>query len=179
MELALLSPVLLMLLAGTADVIGHIRATLRLETASATVAQGIAQCSRLGSAAGHFSAAQSTLGGLLNLSANQGGGAMILSAIQMSGGTPTVTWQVRQGDAGQRSVIGVPGGRATLTDGMTVPAGQTLLAVEVYGQPTSFVLSQGFMRSMFGPLSGVSVFASRWADPVRGAGTGDEASCGS
>lgn len=178
MELALLAPVLLLLLAGTSDVIGHNRAAMRLDSASAAAAQGLAQCSRLRAPAQYFASAQASLNGLVDFSSRQGGGAMIVSAIQAVDATPTVTWQARVGDPTQRSVVGVQGGRAALSGGMAVPAGQTLIAVEVYGQPTSFVLSPGFMRSLFGPLSGVSIFSSRWADPVAGAGTGDEPGCG-
>lgn len=161
LEIALLAPILLLLLAGTGDVFNHQRLYMRLESASTLVAQMVSQCTNVtsrGDANQFFAHAQAAVGDSADLRGTSGG-AIIISAIGGSG--PTVLWQLRSGNATQPSMIGTPGGPAYLAGGMTVPDGQTLLAVEIYGTSSPYVLSPGLMRSMFGPLASITVFVSR------------------
>lgn len=170
LEMALVSPILLLLLAGTSDVVNYHRTHMRIETASALIAQVVSQCARItntGDVNEFFNYGQATVGSLADLRSTTGNGAIIISAIGMVNNAARVRWQVRTGNPTQPSVFGVSGGPASLSGNMTFSASQTLFAVEVYGAANTYVLSRGFMGSMFGPLNGVTLLASRAADPLQ------------
>ena len=168
-EMALVAPILLLLLAGTSDVVNYHRAHLRIETASALIAQIVSQCTRItttGDTDQFFAYGQATVGTLVDLRSTSGVGSIIISAVSLVGGTTRVNWQVRTGNATQPSSVGTTGGVATLSGNMAMPSGQTLFVVEVYGSTQTYVVSSGMMGSFIGPLRGVTAYLSRATDPT-------------
>ncbi len=175
-EMALVAPFLLLMLAGTSDIVNYHRTHLRIETASALIAQIVSQCTRItapratgapdGDTEQLFVFGQAAVGALADLRSGTGSGSIIISSLGQVSNVTRVRWQVRTGNTTQPSSVGATGAVATLSGNMSVPVGQTLFVVEVYGTTQTYVLSRGFMGSLFGPLRGVTAYLSRASDPT-------------
>lgn len=171
-ELALVAPVLVLLLAGVSDVVTYYRAQLRFETASAMLGQIVSQCSTITNQADaneFYSYAQTIVGNLTNLSSTNGTGAIIISAMGVTTANnvtaPRIRWQLRSGNPTQNSTFGAVNGVANLGAGNnTVGNGSTIFGIEIYGSTQAYVLSQNIMGTLLGPLKGVTLFASRATD---------------
>lgn len=169
-EMALVAPIVLLLIAGTVDVVRHLRAHLRVETAAVQIAQIVSQCTRInapGDTDRLWSYGQAVAGNIVDLRSTNGTGAIVVSAISMVGNAPQVRWQQRSGNPTYSSRFGTPGNTAILSDNMTVPAGQTLFAVEVTGASQAWVFGSGMMGSLLGQLTGVTMYLSRATDPTQ------------
>lgn len=169
LELALVAPVLLTLLLGMTDLVNYYRVQLRMDTAAVQIAQIVSQCKRIttpGDIDQFWAYGQSLMGNQASLTATSPKGTVVVSAVSMVGTATKVRWQSRVGSTAYTSRVGIAGGNALLTGAM-IPAGQTLFVVEANGaaqQP--FVLSQAFMASQLGQLTGMTLFLSRATDPV-------------
>jgi TadE-like protein len=169
LELALVAPGFLLLLLGMTDLVNYYRIQLRMDTASAQVAQIVSQCLSIttpGDTDQFWAHGQSLMGNQASLTAAPLKGTVVVSAVAMVGTAMKVRWQSRVGNTGYVSRVGVTGGDAVLAAGM-VPDGQTLFVVEANGAPQqTFVLSQGFMASQLGQLTGMTLFLSRAPNPI-------------
>lgn len=131
-EFALTLPMLLILVMCGAEVSRYILINQKMDRAASSMADLVAQEETMTTA---------TLNGLFNAVAPTmkpftlgSAGVVIVSSIGPgSGNTAKINWQrTGVGTLSKGSKIGTQGGTATLPAGMTVKAGETVIAVEVY-----------------------------------------------
>jgi len=167
-ELALVVPVLGLLALGTSDIVGLLRAQLRLDMAAQQVGQLVSQCNRIvapGDINQFWAYAQRVVGGFATLTGPGANGAVIISAIGRIDGANRVTWQYRTGGGLFLSNIGTSGGTATLPGGVNVPDGQTMFVTEVYLRRQQWPMAGALMGgSTPRTLMGESLFLTRAPD---------------
>jgi Flp pilus assembly protein TadG len=130
-EFALVLPLILILVMGGAEVGRFILINQKLDRASTSMADLVAQEETMTTATlnGLFAAISPTMKPFTFGS----GGVVIVSSIALVGSTPTIKWQrTGVGTLSKASKLGSQGGTAALPAGLTVAAGQTIIAVEVY-----------------------------------------------
>ena len=137
-ELALVLPVLLLLVAGSADLMLWMRAWFRIERVAAEVATAASQSTALtaGDITALFNAGQ-LVAGTIDVTNSLGG--QVISLISNGGSGNRVTWQRTVG--GYPSRIGAAGGVASLPASFTVPLGQTVLVTEAFTRRDTWVFS--------------------------------------
>ena len=130
-EIAALIPVIIVLLLGGSEVARYALLNQKLARVSTSMGDLVAQAETL------------TQSDVNNLMASvphvawpfdfQHDGVVIITSVSAPAGTPIVNWQVAgAGGFLATSKIGLPGGAATLPDGMTVAVGDTVIISEVY-----------------------------------------------
>jgi Flp pilus assembly protein TadG len=153
LEFALLLPVLLILLVATAEVMAYVRAVHRLERTAAEVASATSQID---------AATQAELGGLFatanvlaspqrawSTSTDPAGTARARTFISVVAGSANgngVAWSCARGDSGRLARLVSPPGSVTLPNGFQVPAGQTVVVVEIVSTVRAWMLTE----SLFG-----------------------------
>lgn len=137
-ELALVLPVLVLLVAGSADLMLWMRAWFRVERVAAEVATVASQYTALtaGDITALFNAGQ-LVAGTIDVTNSLGG--QVISLISNGGSGNRVTWQRTVG--GYPSRIGAAGGVASLPASFTVPLGQTVLVTEAFTRRDTWVFS--------------------------------------
>lgn len=137
-ELALVLPVLVLLVAGSADLMLWMRAWFRVERVASEVATVASQYGTLtaGDITALFNAGQMVAG---TIDVTNGLGGQVISLISNSGSGNRVTWQRTVGAFASR--IGAAGGVAILPAGFTVPLGQTVLVTEAFSRRDTWVFS--------------------------------------
>lgn len=167
-EFALVMPVLLMLSLGTTDVVGLLRAQMRVDSTAQQLGQLVSQCNRISSPGdiGQFWAyAQRIMGTVGTVTGTGAEGAVIVSAIGWVSNSNRVVWQSRTGSGAYASTVGSAGAAATLPGGASVPPGQTMFVTEVYLGREQWAMAAGLMGAgTERTLSGVSLFLTRAAD---------------
>jgi Flp pilus assembly protein TadG len=161
-EFALVAPFLLLALLAGADLSVFIRIQMNLDQTSTEMAQNVTQYSQLYSSdfTTLFNASQTLAGstpvtGLL--------GTTIITGIINSNGRQTIAWQQRSPSATFSSLFGTAAGATpTLPNNYVVPAGNTLIAVEVFTTASPWVFSAGLMgHSSITSLRSFALFQSR------------------
>lgn len=169
MEFAAVAPFFILLVVGTYDLVQFLRLQLRLETVAVQIGQIVSQCTSVttpGDTDQFWAHGQEIAGDMADLRGSQG--AIILSAVFNDNGANKVAWQVRTGGAGFRSAIGNRGGPATFPDGLLVPAGQTMIATEVFASARPWVLSANLLGALVpARLHGSSMLLSRAPNAAR------------
>lgn len=137
-ELALVLPVLVLLVAGSADLMLWMRAWFRVERVASEVATVASQYTALttGDIAALFSVGQLVAG---TIDVTNGLGGQAISLVANGGSGNRVAWQRTVG--GHASRIGAAGGVASLPAGFTVPLGQTVLVTEAFNRRDTWVFS--------------------------------------
>jgi len=150
MDFALLAPVLVLLMLATTDLVQFLRIKLRLDEVATAMASLVTQNQNLyASDFPIFFTDAQTMAGAVSVTGDLG--ATIISGIVNSNGAAIVAWQQKSpGNNTFTSQIGAAGGAATLPGQYTLPAGESLVAVEAYTSATVWVLSA---RLMGGPGS--------------------------
>jgi hypothetical protein len=169
MEFAAVAPFFILLVVGTYDIVQFLRLQLRLETVAVQIGQIVSQCTSVtdpGDTAQFWAHGQEIAGDMADLRGSRG--AIILSAVFNDNGANRVAWQVRTGGAGFRSAIGNRGGPATFPDDLLVPAGQTMIATEVFATAQPWVLSANLLGALVPTtLHGSSMLLSRAPNAAR------------
>ena len=170
-EFAFTAPLLIVLALATADLVQFIRSQLRLDDAAVQLGQLVSQCDSISTADtqqfGNY--AQQILGGLGNVTGDpkQTPGGVIISAVYSKNNANVFAWQLRTGNADQGSSVGggTAGAAANITEGFTVPAGETMLVTEVFLPLQAWVFSVGFMGNVLPTtLNGTTLYLSRAPD---------------
>ena len=149
LEFALVAPVLLLLLLATTDIVLWMRTWLRMEHAASQVAQIIGQYRLLyeGDFAGTFHPIVQSALGSTSLTCNSG--AMIVTGVDNSSGTPAISWQ--------RSSGACKSSGFTLGSGYAPPAGLSAVVVELFTTEPAYALSGGIMATA--GLSDIATYA--------------------
>ena len=167
-EFALAVPLLVLLVVGASDIVGTMRAQLRVEMVARQLGQLVSQCNRIvapGDIDQFWTYAQAIAGNAGRVSGGGAEGTVIISAVGLVGGASRVAWQARTGSASHASRIGTALGTATVPGGFSVPTGQTLFAVEVFLPRTTWPNAGAFMGGGAPrTLSGSSLFLTRATD---------------
>jgi len=156
---------LLLMLCG-ADLVVYIRARMRLDQVSGSMAANITTYSQLysGDFSDLFNLAQQTAGCIdvthgagtpssLPCTQPYSGGATVFTGIYNPNGTPTVAWRQAFGDSSFSSNLGAIGGAPqNMPDSYAVPAGSSVVAVEVFTYVHPWIFSLGLMKTP-GPLT--------------------------
>ncbi len=150
-----------------ADIVNYARVRLKLDEASNSVASFVSGYHELYSAdfPTFYQMSQQTVGSIdvtgLNvvtgLDVTPSTGATIITGITNSSGVPTVAWQQQKGNSTFKSSIGGAVGAAAtnIPDNYVVPKGSSVIAVEVFGTVSVWVLSKSWVGT-----SGPSVLSS-------------------
>jgi len=167
-EFGLAAPLLLLLALATTDLVQLLRSQLRLDSAAVQVGQLVSQCNRItdpGDTSQFWVYAQRVMGDQGDVTGTDATGSIIVSAVFSQSGANRVAWQRRAGNAASRSSVGVQGGTATISEGLVVPTGQTLLVTEVFFPRDPWVLSASIMGGALPVvLSGTTLFMTRAPD---------------
>jgi Flp pilus assembly protein TadG len=137
-ELALVLPVLVLLVAGSADLMLWMRAWFRVERVASEVATVASQYTALttGDITALFNAGQLVAG---TIDVTNGLGGQVISLASNGGSGNRIAWQRTVG--GYASRIGAAGGVASLPASFTVPLGQTVLVTEAFNRRDTWVFS--------------------------------------
>ncbi len=129
-EVAMAMPVLLLLLLSGIEVTRFVLLNQKLERASATMADLVAQAEGL--AEGDLLALYEATGYVMDPFDIAADGVVVVSSISRSGGGPAlINWQRAFGGGGGGSAFGVEGGVANLPAGFVVRDGESIIASEV------------------------------------------------
>ena len=137
-ELALVLPALVLLIAGSADFMLWMRAWFRVERVAAEVATVASQYTAItaGDITALFAVGQLVAG---TVDVTNGLGGQVISLVANAGGGNRIAWQRTVG--GYASRIGAAGGTASLPAGFAVPLGQTVLVTEAFNRRDTWVFS--------------------------------------
>jgi hypothetical protein len=153
-EFALILPMLLMLFIGTGEAMAYLRAAHRLERTAAELANTGSQLAAMDQAqvSGLFTAANLIADPVRAWTTGTPAGARSRTVISVVNGTPTgnsMGWSCAKGDSGLTprlvNASAPAASRVTLPNGFAVPAGQTVLVVEIISTVQAWVL----MDSLF------------------------------
>lgn len=156
-EFALSAMVLVGLLVCATDLVNYLRTRLRVDQVSSGMASSITNYQQLyaGDFNDLFNLAQQTAGdidvthvaGAARPAPPGGvypGGATVFTGIANPNGTPVVAWRQRIGDSSYNSDFGAVGSAPQkLPDSYVVPAGSSVIAVEVFTSVRPWVVSFG------------------------------------
>lgn len=141
----------LLLLAGT-DLAWYLRSRLRLEQVSGSMANLVTGYQQLyaGDFPMLFQAAQQMAG---TVAVTGQDGATVITGIVNPAGRAVVAWRQWTGNAGYVSAFGPVGGAPqNLPDHYALPAGSSVVAVEVFSAIHPWVLSEGLMGTIGAPV---------------------------
>lgn len=161
-EFALVMPVLALLLAATADLALHLRATTRIERTAAELANLVSQHESLTNAdiTRMFEAAEAISGPSLRVADPAGQGGRTVISLVAGANTEVscpaancILWQRARGNAARfpASGIGPERGGASLPGGFIVPPAQTVVVAEVFYPRSAWLLAEAFLPT--GPQS--------------------------
>ena len=155
LEFALLLPVLLILLVATAEVMAYVRAVHRLERTAAEVASAGTQIDAATQAElrGLFDTANLLASPLRAWSTNSdpAGTARartFISVVTGSANGNTVAWSCARGDTGRMPRLVSPPASVALPNGFWVPAGQTVVVVEIVSTIRAWVLTEALFGTV-------------------------------
>lgn len=159
-EMALVTPALLLVLLSVVDLVGLIRASWRMERSAGELGNVIAQLDGIAEAdfpvlfdvADRIAAPYTVTG--------QAGAVIITGLSSGTNGTVVRSWRRRAGDNTFQSRLGETGA-PVLPIGFTLPAGQTAIAVETYVRVTPWVLAVSFFGQQVETLSGFGMYRPR------------------
>jgi len=159
LEFAIFAPILVLLLLVTTDLVLWMRTWLRMEQTASDVTQVITQYTTLYTSdfSGTFyPIAQSTVGGA---SLACSGGGMVVTGIDNSSGTPTVSWQWSSGSCAASSFTATSGSSTKLTmpGGYVPPSGLSAIVVELSTTQPAYVFSSKIMATT--GFSNISTYA--------------------
>ena len=164
-EFALIVPMLIMLLAATAELVLYTRTLFRLERTAAEVANTASQFETLATAdlAGLFDAAKAIAAPVLAWSTGTGlsRARTVISVVAGVSGANSVKWTCSRGDAGLAAQVA---GKAALPNGFVVPDGQSVVVVEVINTVTPWSVMAApmfFGAAGPGPLRTYAIFRPR------------------
>lgn len=134
-EFAVITPVLLMLLCGGAEMALYIRSNLQTSQMASTVADAVSRYEAITSTdiAGIFSVSAEIMG---SSDFAQNGYVILSSVSRTSGGNPTVAWQCKAGSSVNASRVGAVSKAATLPGGLTIDATDNVIVAEVFYKHT-------------------------------------------
>lgn len=163
-EFALFVMAGLALMLGGADLVNYMRARMQLDQVSSNLAANITTYKQLyaGDFPGLYTLAQQTAGAIDVTSTN---GATVFTGITNPNGTPTIAWRQQTGNASYTSALGGVGGTPqNLPDSYAIPAGSSVIAVEVFSAIHPWIYNVGFTKTP-GPatLTSISLFQPRAA----------------
>jgi Flp pilus assembly protein TadG len=143
-EFALLAPFVILVMLAGADLSLFMRAIMRVDETSSSVAQMVTQYSDLYDSDFPilFDASQ-TVANTMPVTGLFG--ATIISGIVQSGATQTIAWQKISPSATFTSVLGAKGAVPVLPNNYALPSGGVLVAVEVFTTASPWVLSATLM----------------------------------
>ena len=149
------------------DIVNYARTRLKLDEATNNVASLVSgyQQLYLDDFQTFYQLAQQSAGSTnVTGPATLGPGATILTGITNTNGTSMVAWRQQSGGTASSSSIGAVGTAAKLPDNYVVPLNSSVVAVEVIGAVSPWVLSKGWMGTS-GPstLSSITIFQPRAA----------------
>jgi len=140
-EFAITLPFLLALFMGAVEVTRYILIAQKVEKATVTISDVVAQEKTIGTTAmNQLITAVSQVMQPYTFSTN--GYVIVSSVTPNAGGTPTIQWQYKGGGTwAQSSKIGSSGGTATLPTGFTLSAGENVIIAEVYYNYTTLMVN--------------------------------------
>lgn len=177
-EFVLVVPVFFLIVLATTDIVRVFRAQLRMEMVAVQIGQIVSQCPRVTEADftdgtfGFWAHAARIASGVVDINSPTGG-AMIVSALSPNQAANRLDWQRRAGNASTRSTFGDAGAPTPILRGQdgtpfTIPAGQTLLATEVFAVVQPWTISAGLIGTALpANLQGIAFFLSRASEPGR------------
>ncbi len=151
-----------------ADLVTYMRARMQLDQTSSNLAANITINKQLyvGDFPGLYTLAQQTAGAIDVTNTN---GATVFTGITNPNGTPVIAWRQWTGnDSFMTPLLGLDlgavGGAPTLPDSYAVPAGSSVIAVEVFSTVHPWIYSLGFMGTPGSTtLKSISLFQPRAA----------------
>jgi Flp pilus assembly protein TadG len=177
-EFALVTPLFLLILLATADIIRVFRAQIRMEMIAVQIGQIISQCNEItttGDTDQFWQHAARIGGGLVDVNSATGG-SMLISALSLNTTTSQnrLDWRVRTGNITATSVLGnaavggVPTLRGRDNAAFNMPAGQTLMVFEANAFVIPWTLSAGLIGTALPrEISAVTMFLTRSSEPAR------------
>lgn len=163
-EFALFATTGLLLMLCGADLVFYMRARMQLDQVSGNLAANITTYKQLyaGDFPGLYTLSQQTAG---NVDVTGADGATVFTGITNPNGTPTVAWRQQTGNASFTSALGGVGSvPQNMPDSYVIPAGSSVIAVEVFSSVHPWIFSLGVMGTP-GPatLKSISLFQPRAA----------------
>ena len=154
----------IMLMLCGADLVVYLRARLRVDQVSSNLAAYVTTYQQLYDSdfPNLYTLSQQTAGTVDVTGTN---GATVFTGITNPNGTPTIAWRQQKGNSGFTSSIGAVGGAPqNLPDSYVVPAGSSVIAVEVFSSVHPWIYSVGIMGTS-GPatLQSITLFQPRAA----------------
>lgn len=143
-EFALLAPFVILAMLAGADLSLFMRTVMRVDETANEVAIMVTEYANLYDSdfTTMFNASQ-TIANTMPVTGLFG--ATIISGIVQSGATQTIAWQATSPSSTFKSVFGAKGAVPVLPDSYLLPAGGTLIAVEVFTTASPWVLSAKLM----------------------------------
>jgi Flp pilus assembly protein TadG len=145
LEFALMAPVLVVLLLGTADLMIWMRTWLRLEQSTSELGELVTQYKTLYTSdfTGVFYPIAMTGVGGASLACTAGG--MVVTGISNTSGTTKVIWQWTSGTCAVSAYSS--GTTSNLPGGYVPPAGVGVIVIELFTTQNAWVFSAGLMKS--------------------------------
>lgn len=165
LEFALLSPILLLMMLGTADVVDFLRVSLRLERTAGEVTNVVAQYEALKPAdmTTIFDLAQRIAG---SFDVTSKSGAVIITGVANTGSGAGCLWRSRAGSSAFSSALKMQGTRVSVGDNVgdaSLSAGQGAVVTEVFLPRAPWFFSNGlwgaFGQSGASPFQRLTAFA--------------------
>ncbi|MBK1658374.1 TadE/TadG family type IV pilus assembly protein [Paracraurococcus ruber] len=163
-EFALVAPLLVLLAIGTAEMVVHLRTWFRLERTAAEVANVASQAETLAEADVNalFDAARMIAAPILAWSSGDGTAFTMISVVAgTANGGNRLCWTRSRGTVNGGNLVA---GQGTLPNGFQVPAGQSVLVVEIVNRarPWSVGAASLFLGSA-GPVRSYAILRPRLA----------------
>lgn len=162
LEFALFALVAVWLLLAGTDMVSYMRSRLRVDEVSTSLARLVTGYQQLyaGDFPGLFQAGQ-VMAGAVQVGGSDG--ATIITGLVNLSGAPVVAWRQQSGNAGFTSAFGPVGGvPVNLPDDYALPAGSSIVAVEVFSSIHPWVLGESVMGSQGSPtLRGAALYQPR------------------
>ncbi len=130
-EMAVITPVLLLLLGGGAEIGMYIRSHFQASQMASTVADAVSRYEDI--TASDVTSIFSVASEIMGASDFSESGYVILSSVTRSGsGTPTVTWQCKGGATESKSRVGAASKAAALPGSLVLDATDNVIVAEVF-----------------------------------------------
>jgi len=134
-ELAMITPVLLGLFCGSAEIALFVRTHYQVAQMASTMADVVARYEALTSA--DIAAIMNVSAEVMNVNAFDPDGTVILSSVATDTRNRTrIAWQCKGGDLGKASLVGTVGKNANLPGGLVLEAEDNVIVAEVFYQYT-------------------------------------------
>lgn len=161
LEFAIALPFLIALFLGAVEVTRYIIIVQKVEKATVTVTDVVAQSTTIGTT--QLNQLVQAVAQIMQPYSFSSNGYVIITSVSRTGtNPPVVRWQYKGGGSWiQPSLIGAPGGNATLPAGITLDDKENVIVAEVYYN-FSTILATSVISS--GQIYKVSVFKPRLGD---------------